>query len=338
MNQISRIIYISRKHSHHSKFSGYDQLLNLSSNINRRIFASSFNKFPYRLAKLISNNLGPELYNSESLRKELAAFWLFLKRQGNHIHYLYGDRDYSLLGSLKFKNLSLSATFHLPPSLIRDRFYGSHSLHKLDLAIAVSRNQISILNDLGIKHTAFIPHGIDTKFWFPVSPEWNSTKAISVGVHMRDFNKQVLLAEKIKEKIPKFVLEIIAPKRFVSLIPDSKAIRLFSDISDEELREKYSTSCFHLMALNDCTANNALLEGLSCGLPTIITDVGGVRDYVDEDCAFLCRSDNDFLDSAFSLITNESLNKTLRKKSEIQARKFSWESVTKLLESEILKY
>ena len=34
------------------------------------------------------------------------------------------------------------------------------------------------------------------------------------------------------------------------------------------------------MPLNDSTANNALLEIMATGLPLVISDVGGVRDYV----------------------------------------------------------
>jgi glycosyltransferase involved in cell wall biosynthesis len=40
-----------------------------------------------------------------------------------------------------------------------------------------------------------------------------------------------------------------------------------------------------LLPLLDSTANNGLLEGMACGLPVIITDVGGVRDYAKENFA-----------------------------------------------------
>jgi len=41
------------------------------------------------------------------------------------------------------------------------------------------------------------------------------------------------------------------------------------------------------MPLTDAVANTTLLEALACGLPTAVTDVGAVRDYVDDYSAYL---------------------------------------------------
>jgi glycosyltransferase involved in cell wall biosynthesis len=64
-------------------------------------------------------------------------------------------------------------------------------------------------------------------------------------------------------------------------------VRYLYGIPDSELLLLYQSSDILLLPLKDATACNALLEGLSCALPIIVTDVGGVRDYVDETCAIL---------------------------------------------------
>jgi glycosyltransferase involved in cell wall biosynthesis len=51
------------------------------------------------------------------------------------------------------------------------------------------------------------------------------------------------------------------------------------NISDESLLGLYRSADLLLLPLIESTANNAMLEATSCGLPIVTTDVGGVRDY-----------------------------------------------------------
>jgi glycosyltransferase involved in cell wall biosynthesis len=69
----------------------------------------------------------------------------------------------------------------------------------------------------------------------------------------------------------------------------SPRVRWHADLPDEELRRIYRQSDLLVLPLCDCTANNALQEGLACGLPVIVTDVGGVRDYANEQFADFVR-------------------------------------------------
>jgi glycosyltransferase involved in cell wall biosynthesis len=42
-----------------------------------------------------------------------------------------------------------------------------------------------------------------------------------------------------------------------------------------------------LLPVSDATANNSILEALSCGTPVISTNLGGIPDYVDNTCGWL---------------------------------------------------
>jgi glycosyltransferase involved in cell wall biosynthesis len=58
-----------------------------------------------------------------------------------------------------------------------------------------------------------------------------------------------------------------------------------SGLSDEQLRELYRRADLLVLPLVDCTANNALLEAMACGVPILTTDLPGVRDYAQPACA-----------------------------------------------------
>ena len=64
-------------------------------------------------------------------------------------------------------------------------------------------------------------------------------------------------------------------------------VHWYGGISDEQLRKLYQQATMLVLPILDCTANNALVESISCGLPVISNDVGGLRDYTRSDFAEL---------------------------------------------------
>ena len=64
-------------------------------------------------------------------------------------------------------------------------------------------------------------------------------------------------------------------------------VELHSSINDKSLLRLYQSAQILLLPLLDCTANNALLEGMACGLPVVTTDLPAIKDYVNDDCSIL---------------------------------------------------
>lgn len=144
----------------------------------------------------------------------------------------------------------------------------------------------------------FIPHGVDTEFFVPTEASKKRSRRDGIlrivfsGQWLRDFEtlaKVVKIAD--REKLP-VCFELIVPDFARGTdacyqIAMSPRVRWHSKLADEELRDVYRESDLLLLTLRDSTANNGLLEAISCGLPAIVTDVGGVRDYVKGEFADL---------------------------------------------------
>ena len=87
---------------------------------------------------------------------------------------------------------------------------------------------------------------------------------------------------------------------------DLPNVTVFSDIDDATLLRLYQQSDILFLPLIQCTANNALLEGIACGLPVVSTFLPSVKTYVPGAEALLIK-DNDprkFVETVLYLFHN----------------------------------
>ncbi len=161
------IYHLTKRMSHHSLHSGYDQL---SKHMDCRIIQpNSVSRLldfcPERVLAQLRRTAG-SWYNSKNLKGELQNIPEFILKSNRTYHFLYGDDLFHYSGYLNpRKSNKLIATFHLPPKKFLRVTPTTHHLKKLDAIIVVAPNQADLFQDIaGSDKVHLIPHGIDTEF------------------------------------------------------------------------------------------------------------------------------------------------------------------------------
>jgi glycosyltransferase involved in cell wall biosynthesis len=202
----------------------------------------------------------------------------------------------------KWRETRLIGVCHQPPAWWQLNHASPDIIKSLDYMIVLSCSARAYWEQFTDRERILvIPHGVDADFFTPterkdkLSSQDGILRAVFSGQWLRDFETIAAVVA--------IVDDLNLPVRFEMIVPRfarasdtcyrmamSPRVRWHSGLTDESLRSVYRQSDLLLLTLRDCTANNGLLEGMSCGLPVIITDVGGVRDYAKETFADFVRS------------------------------------------------
>jgi glycosyltransferase involved in cell wall biosynthesis len=129
----------------------------------------------------------------------------------------------------------------------------------------------------------FIRHGVDTVFFRPGEPA-TPPRFLYNGVHLRNVGMLLRVASEILKRHPDIVIDALVPahrrvgEKFEKLLKLPN-ISWHDGLDDQQLLSLYQKAYLLLLPMSQSSANTAVVEALSCGLPIVTTDVGGVRDY-----------------------------------------------------------
>jgi glycosyltransferase involved in cell wall biosynthesis len=336
------IRYVVFRYSHHSPHSGYSRTAEFGEKL--------FNSQTIRVDKPLSRRLirermlwkisaGTPGYDRTSMAIELKVLRRMLGERDSIYHFLYGETTYHYAGYLnRKKNNRVVATFHLPPVGIREAIQIDWHIKQLSAVVCVGNNQREFFEPiLGADKIFFAPLGVASDYYIP--PDEFSSRdpdlCLIVGENYRDYPTLRGVIELVAYLRPKTKFVILTPPRNRRLLGDHPNLIYTSGISEEELLKLYQTASLLLMPLLDATANNAILEGMSCGLPIVVTDVGGIRDYVDPTCGMLTKPNQarPMAEAVIDLLNADSEREKMSAICREQALKFSWEKSVRKLKS-----
>lgn len=332
--------FVSFDMPQHARHSGYAQLVRY---INGRQIDlkdnGSFLRFvPLRLKNKIVWDSGLVWFTKDRLATECYVILNMITKPRAIFHFPYAENSYRYSGWFsKIRGQKIIGTYHLPPSIFPDKIRHTEHIRRLDALIVVARNQIDFLAQyIPREKIFFIPHGIDTDFFHPSIPfaEREDNICLFVGNFLRDFKtfKKVMRIVHSKNNVIQFV--VITRQENFKHFRDEKNIVLKTKLEDEELLHYYQKATLFLQCMEDCTANNSVLESLACGLPMVVTDIGGIRDYVDESSAVLVPAHNPerMAEIVLTLWGDKTRLEQMSERSRQKALEFSWSKIVQKME------
>jgi glycosyltransferase involved in cell wall biosynthesis len=227
-----------------------------------------------------------KLYLVPELKQEIELQVRSLFRKYGVYHFLYGENEFRSFRPPKGSKLFV--TYHFPPKKFEEYFGKPIGLKRANAVVVVGSNQIDYFSNWFPRdRVLFIPHGVDTEFFRPPNDRSRENKVLFVGSHLRDFDLLRRVVAKIGGRPDSPGFTIVTSRENWKLFKGLKGVELLSDIREMELLQLYQNHAALFLPLTDGTANNTILEAASSGLPIITTDVGAVRDYLDESSAVL---------------------------------------------------
>jgi glycosyltransferase involved in cell wall biosynthesis len=295
-----KVLFIRRKWEHHAAKSGYDYLFNSFNDSQYISLYLSYKKnyFAEGMQKLLSPfwKALKKGYRFDSFLKELKIVLHILWYKPTIVHFVHFDeKQYILSKKWLQKKVKFVGTCHHPVSFFKLGFYQPQNLaHAHTVIFLDNYTQNWFSNKLA--KTVCIPHAVATDYFVPDNTKKEKVfQCFFAGRFIRDWDNLYNIITLCNKKNLPIQFQIVHPKILSPLNDWYKMIGLLSYqnvhfaeyVSDEAFLHFYQSSDVLLMPLFDSTANNVILEAMSCGLPVITNKTSGIVSYLDESIAFL---------------------------------------------------
>ena len=333
-----RVRFVTKRWAHHSTHSGYDRIIDYIGSAVPPIDLDRLSSrwIPERFAIPFQRRAGVHQYFLPSFYAEWAAAREMIVRPAKTTyHVLYGDDTYRSLGQVRrWRGHRLVVSYHVPPDDLRERLEHTDHLGLADAIVVVGTNQLPFFHEAcGEDRVHFIPHGVDTEVFRP-APEGaprgpEDGHILFVGSHRRDFRTLESVIERLERSAPEQRVVLVTKASAGAALSAHRNVELRSGVSEQELISLYREASVVLQPMEESTANNAILEALACGTPVVATDIGGVRDYMDDACGALVPPDDPeaMVEATMDISRHEGTRREKGEAARRRAESLAWPKI-----------
>lgn len=267
------------------------------------------------------------------LYKLCAIYLFFVTKKDDCVilmeYLLSKSLDQSLISSFlkRYKpTIRIIALPHLVNSLILKHFTVDE-IHKrisvVDLVLVLGSSLKSFFCSLGIPSNKVLVtfHYVDTSYYKPEMKLCSSKmKVVVMGNMQRDYN---LLFEVISQLSYVDFDVCIGLSKDVEKFSYLTNVNLHSFVSEDALRHIMNEADVSLNIMKDTIGSNVIVTSMAMGLAMVVSDVGSIRDYVDETNGMFCITTSDFVKSLSFLNANRNIVEQMKLKSLAKAKTMS---------------
>lgn len=201
-----------------------------------------------------------------------------------------------------------------------------------DLVVVTSNSQkVKVLEHVPEERIVRIRQGFRADEWKP------ALKRGKRGERLRLFmfgntDRDHEFAAKVAAKLPKekFELRVRTGSPVERIFADCPCVTLLPYLSKEEIHTEYQQSDLMFMPMKDSAFNTVLLNAMGSGTPVMANRVGGVSEYVGEECNVLVSDErrvDEWVEKLLWLERNRDWLEGVRPRTRAWAERFDWSVV-----------
>jgi glycosyltransferase involved in cell wall biosynthesis len=279
-------------------------------------------------------------FKLQRLHFYILSFWLkrFLSKTDNVLFMEYlGNCSGNQTGlALKLRKLGVKNQFiglvHLSGQNLLELYGTTEYIKKgaeaLDKILVFGSSLGDFFTNLGYKDkliTTF--HYVDTNYYRPsAEPKSEKLQVIHLGSIKRNFEQ----LKEIVKTCPEIDFHICQGHLNLSdYFKDQENVKLYGFLSETELLKLMQSCHVSLSILYDTVGSNVITTSMACGLVNVVSNVGSIRDYCNNENAIICNGIEDFIEALVEVSKNIKLFEKLSVNANIFAQKINLEQSIK---------